>query len=296
MKSVGIITDSHSSISQELAKELGIRVLPMPFYIDGECYYEGVTLTREAFFEKLHGGAEVSTSQPSPADVMTLWDETLKEYEQVLYMPITSGLSGSYMTAAAMANNDKYRGKVFVVDHGRIATPLHRQILDTLELVEEGFRAPQIKEILEAERDKMTIYIGVDTLEYLKKGGRVTPAAAAVGTVLHIKPVLKLEVGKLDSYKKCRGFARAKKLMIDAMREELDTRFREWYDKGEVSLMAASSASKEESDKWVAEIEEAFPGMKVMYDDLSLGICCHTGYGALGIGCSCRPGRPDIIK
>ncbi|MDO4306137.1 MAG: DegV family protein [Eubacteriales bacterium] len=293
MKEIGIVTDSHSSISQEEAKKIGIRVLPMPFYIDGECFYEGVTLSREAFFEKLEGGADVSTSQPSPADVMNIWDEALAEYKQILYMPLSSGLSGSYMTAAAIAEEEKYRDKVFVVDHGRTATPLHRSILDSLELIEEGYGAAQIKEIIEDARDKMSIYIGVDTLEYLKKGGRVTPAAAAIGSVLHIKPVLQLDVGKLDSYKKCRGFAKARKIMIEALREDLDTRFKEWYDRGEICLMAASAASAEETEQWVHEIEEAFPGHKVMCDYLSLGVCCHTGAGALGIGCSCRPGRPD---
>lgn len=292
MKKIGIVTDSHSGISQELAEQMGIRVLPMPFFINGECYYEGVTLTREAFFEQLHGGAEVSTSQPSPADVIKIWDEALAEWEQVLYMPLSSGLSGSYMTASAMAADDPYEGKIFVVDHGRTATPLHRSVLDALELIEEGYSARQIREILEEQRDKMSIYIGVDTLEYLKKGGRITPAAAAVGSVLHIKPVLKLDVGKLDSYKKCRGFAKARRIMIDALREDLDTRFREWNDRNEVTIMAASSASPEETERWVQEIQEAFPGHEVMCDYLSLGICCHTGAGALGIGCSCRPKRP----
>lgn len=293
MKGIGIVTDSHSSITQEKAKELGVRVLPMPLSIDGECFYEGVTLEREEFLERLEGGAEVSTSQPSPVDVMNIWDEALLEYEQILYMPLSSGLSGSYMTAVALAEEDKYKDKVFVVDHGRTGTPLHRSILDSLELIEEGYSAAQIRDIMEDARDKMSIYIGVDTLEYLKKGGRVTPAAAAIGSVLHIKPVLQLDVGKLDSYKKCRGFSKAKKIMIEALRNDLDTRFKEWYDKDEIFLMAASTASPEETEKWVHEIEEAFPGHKVMCDYLSMGVCCHTGAGALGIGCSCRPKRPE---
>ena len=293
MKSIGIVTDSHSSITQEEGKRIGVRVLPMPFYIDGACYYEGVNLSREEFMAKLEGGADVSTSQPSPADVMNLWDEALKDYKQILYMPLSSGLSGSCMIAAAMAEEDKYKDKVFVVDHGRTGTPLHRSILDALELIGEGYEAFQIKEIIEDCRDKMSIYIGVDTLEYLKKGGRVTPAAAAIGSVLHIKPVLQLDVGKLDSYKKCRGFAKAKKLMIEAVRNDLDTRFKEWYEKDEVCLMAASTASPDETEKWVREIEEAFPRHPVMCDYLSLGVCCHTGAGALGIGCSVRPCRPE---
>lgn len=191
MKKLGIVTDSHSGISQETADQLQIRVLPMPFYIEGECYYEGVTLTREAFFEKLHGGAEVSTSQPSPVDVMKIWDEALAEYEQILYMPLSSGLSGSYMTAAAMA-------------------------------------------------------------------------AAAVGSVLHIKPVLKLDVGKLDSYKKCRGFAKARRIMIDALKEDLDTRFKEWYDRNEVCIMAASSATPEQ-EHWESDVPVVLNARKGLY-------------------------------
>ena len=291
MNKIGIVTDSHSSITQKTAEKLGIRVLPMPFYIDGECFYEDVTLSREEFFEKLHSGADVSTSQPSPVDVMKIWDEALKEYEQILYMPLSSGLSGSCMTAAAMAADGKYENKVFVVDHGRISTPLHRTILDAMELIEEGYRAQQIRDVIESSRDQMSIYIGVDTLEYLKKGGRITPAAAAVGSVLHIKPILQLNVGKLDSYKKCRDFVKAKHIMLEALKTDLETRFKEWYDKGEVYLMAASSASEEETEKWLHEIEEAFPGHEVLCDNLSLGVCCHTGAGALGIGCSCRPKR-----
>lgn len=289
MKPVGIITDSHSSISQEEAKKLGIKVLPMPFYIDDECYYEGVNLTREEFFKKLESGSKITTSQPAPADVCELWDEALKEYDKVLYMPLSSGLSGSCETAMALAQDEQYEGRVFVVDHGQIATPLHQMILDTLVLIEKGYSAEKMKEILEAARDRMMIYIGVETLEYLKRGGRVTPAAAAIGSVLNIKPVLKLETGKLDSFKKCRGFGKVKKTMIDAMRQELETRFADAVADGQIHLLAATSANEEETAAWVAEIEEAFPGMKVFCDPLSLGVSCHTGTGALGIGCSVVP-------
>lgn len=291
MKTVGIVTDSHSGIMQEEAHKLGIMVLPMPFYIDGECYYENITLSREEFFKKLDSGADISTSQPSPAEVMQLWDKALEEYEQVLYMPISSGLSGSCTTAAALALEEPYEGRVLVVDHGRVATPLHRSILDCLELIEEGYSAEEIKKIMENSRDQLTIYIGVDTLEHLKKGGRITPAAALLGTVLNIKPVLKLDVGVLDSFKKCRGLAKAKKVMIEAVEHDMETRFKEAKERGEVYLLAASSASEEETREWVGEIKEAFPGMEVMWDHLSLGVSCHTGYGALGIGCSCRPER-----
>lgn len=291
MKAIGIITDSHSSITQKEAKRLGILVLPMPFTIEGESYYEGVSLTRQEFLERLHSGAIVSTSQPAPTEVMALWDRALEEYEKVLYIPISSGLSGSYETAMIMAQEEPYAGRVLVVDSGRVSTLLHRMVLDALELVEEGYCAEDIREILEQSRDKMVIYIGVQTLENLKRGGRITPAAAALGTVLNIKPVLQFDVGTLDVYKKCRGFAKTKKTMLEAMKQDLTTRFREWYDKGEIYLLAASSAPVEETKEWLREIQEAFPELAVMCDALSMGVSCHIGYGGLGIGCSCRPKR-----
>ena len=186
MKPVGIITDSCSGISQKEASERGIFVLPMPFYIEGHCLYEGVDLDRDEFLEKLKEGADVSTSQPSPAEVTALWDRVLSEYEKVLYMPISSGLSGSCETAYALTRNEKYEGRVLVVDHGQVATPLHRMVLDALELVEKGYTAEEIRELLERASDQMMIYIGVQTLEYLKKGGRITPAAAALGAVFNL--------------------------------------------------------------------------------------------------------------
>lgn len=289
MKRTGIITDSHSSIGREEAERLGIRVLAMPFYIDGTCYYEGVTLSRETFFEKQRAGAEISTSQPSPAEVMALWDEALMEYETILYMPISSGLSGSFATAAALAQDEKYEGRVFVVDHGQVATPLHRMVLDALELVEKGYPASEIKEILEKAREQMLIYIGVQTLEYLKRGGRITPAAAALGAVFNIRPVLRLETGKLDAYKKCHGFLKARKTMIETMQQELKTRFQRAAEAGMLYLLAASSASAEETENWRREIETAFPGLPLMLDELSLGVSCHIGEGGLGIGLSVKP-------
>ncbi len=178
-----------------------------------------------------------------------------------------------------------------MVDNGRVSTPLHRSVLDALELIDEGYSPQEIKEILEEARDKMVIYVGVETLVHLKNGGRISPAAATLGTVLNIKPVLKFDVGTLDTFKKCRGFANARKVMIEAMRHDLETTFREWYEKGEVYLLAASSSAKEVTKEWIAEIADAFPGMEVMCDDLSLGVSCHIGQSGLGIGCSCRPRR-----
>lgn len=291
MKDICVITDSHSGIGAEEAEKLGVWVLPMPFYINDECYYENVNLTRDKFFEYLKGGAKVSTSQPSPISVMECWDKALLEYKNIIYMPLSSGLSGSCMSAMAMAEDEPYKGRVFVVDNGRASTLLHRAVLDALELIDEGYSAPEIKKILEAAKDKMVIYVGVQTLEFLKKGGRITPATALLGSVLNIKPVLKFDIGTLDTFQKCRGFAKARKTMIDAVRHNMETDFKEWYDRNEIYLVAASSGSAELTEDWVNQIKEEFPGMDVMCDDLTMGLSCHIGYDGLGIGCSCRPKR-----
>lgn len=291
MKSIGIVTDSHSGITKEEAEKLGIMVLPMPFYVDEKCYYEDVTLSREEFFEKLRAKAQVSTSQPTPQDVMDIWDKALEQYEEIVYIPISSGLSGSCSTAMAMAQEEPYANRVFVVDNGRVATPMHRSVLDALELVQEGYSARDIKKMLEDARERMVIYVAVEDLEYLKRGGRISKATAAIGGLLNIKPVLRFDVGILEAYQKCRGFGKAKKAMIEAMKADFETKFAEEYKNGEVYLVAASSATEEETAKWVQEIKEAFPGMEVMCDKLSMGVSCHIGPGGLGIGCSCRPKR-----
>lgn len=292
MKAIGVLTDSHSSITQSEAVRRGIGVLPMPFYIEEECFYEDVSLSRDEFYERLRSGANVTTSQPSPAEVMRFWDDALTKFEKVLYIPISSGLSGSCATAEMLAQEEPYAGRVFVVDNGRVSALLHRSVLDALEMVEEGYDAAEIKASLEEARARMVIYVGVETLENLKRGGRISAATASLGTLLNIKPVLKFDVGTLDTFKKCRGFAKARQTMIEAMRHDFDTVFKEEYDRGEVYLMAASSADADTTASWVREIQDAFPGMDVMCDQLSLGVSCHIGAGGLGIGCSCRPKRP----
>jgi len=291
MKLIGIATDSHCGISPDDARKLGIMVLPMPFYFGEECFYEEVSIKREEFFQRLNAGETVSTSQPSPEAVMNLWREGLKEYENIVYIPMSSGLSGSCHTAMMLSEEEEFAGKVFVVDNGRIATPLHRSILDAMELVEEGCTAAEIKEILEADKENMTIYIAVETLEFLKKGGRITATTAALGTLLNIKPVLRLGVGVLDTFKKCRGMRKAKNEMLETMKQEMETTYKEAIERGEFYLMAASSADEETTKEWVEEIKAYFPGFEVMCDYLSMGISCHTGDGALGIGCSCKPKR-----
>ena len=292
MKPIGVLADSHSSVAQSEAAQLGIRVLPAPFYIEEECFYEDVTLSREELYRKLDEGVNVNTSQSSPADVMRFWDEALEEFETVLYFPISSGLSGSCATHMMLAQEEPYAGRVFVVDNGRVGTPQYRAILDALEMIEEGYTAAEIKGALEKARSRMVIYLGVETLERLKKGGRISAATASIGTLLHIKPVLKLGVETLDAYKKCRGFARARRTMIEAMKHDLETTFKEELAQGELYLLAATSADEEKTASWIAEIQAAFPGMDVFCTPLSMGVCCHTGTGALGIGCSCRPERP----
>ncbi len=291
MKKTGVITDSYGGITRQEAEKAGVSILPMPFYFGEKACYEGVTITRDEFFDRLKNGESVSTTQPSPVDVMNIWREGLKKYDEIIYLPLSSGLSGSCNTAKMLAQEEEFEGKVFVTDVGRISTPMHRSILDALELIEEGYTAEEIRQILENSKEKMAIFIAVETLEYLKKGGRITPAAAAIGSLLNIKPILTLNVGVLGAYKKSRGMKKARKEMIDAMKQELETTFKEYYDKGEVYLMAASSADEETTQGWVAEIQEAFPEMEILCDDFSLGIACHTGEGALGIGCSCRPDR-----
>lgn len=291
MKKIGIATDSHSGVTPAMAKDMGIRVLPMPFYVEEECYYEEVSITRAEFFEQLNADKKVSTSQPSPDAVMEFWREALKEYEELVYIPMSSGLSGSCGTAMMLAQDDEFEGKVFVVDNGRVSTPLVRSIMDAQEMVEEGLNAAQIKEVLEAEKDKMSIYIAVETLEFLQKGGRISATTAALGTMLNIKPILKLGVGLLETYKKSRGMKKAKKEMLDAIQNDLDNTFREYHDKGEAYLLVATSADEETTNAWIEEVKAAFPGMDVLAGNLSLGICCHTGEGALGVGISCRPRR-----
>ena len=291
MKSIGVMTDSHSGILPEAAEKLGVKVLPMPFYFEEECFYEEVSITRDEFFARMNSGQKVSTSQPSPEAVMEFWREGLKEYEELVYIPMSSGLSGSYNTAKMLSMEDEFQNKVFVVDSGRIATPLHRMVLDALELVKEGYHAEEILKILESSRGKMAIFIAVETLEYLKKGGRITPATAALGSMLNVKPILKLDVGVLETYRKCRGMKKARREMLEAMKRDMEVTYKEYYENGEIFLLAASSADGTTTEEWINEIKTFFPSMEDMCDNLTLGISCHTGEGALGIGCSVKPRR-----
>ncbi|RHV85709.1 DegV family protein [Clostridium sp. OF09-36] len=289
MGTTGIVTDSHSGISQEEAQKLGIFVLPMPFYMNETCYYEGVNITRAEFLERLGRLENISTSQPSPEAVMELWDRALETYQDILYIPISSGLSGSCQTAMMLAREEKYEGKVYVVDNGSVSTPLHQSILDALELLETGCSAAEVKTRMEAVKTRAGIYIAVDDLKYLKHGGRISAGVALVGGLLNVKPVLHFDIGILELYKNCRGLKRAKQTMIEEVKKVIEQSYQRKYEEGRLHIVAATSSGKEETDAWVNEIEAAFPGHKILCDDLSFGVTCHIGPGGLGIGYSCKP-------
>lgn len=284
MRKVAIITDSNSGITRELGEELGIFVLPMPFTIEGKEYFEGITLSQEEFYERLTRDEEISTSQPSPESVLKLWEDVLQDYEEVVHIPMSSGLSGSCETAIALA--DEFDGRVQVVNNQRISITQRRSVMDALALAQEGKNAAQIREQLEEEKLEASIYITLTTLKYLKKGGRITPAAAAIGTMLRLKPVLQIQGEKLDAFSKARTMNQAKAAMMDAIRSDIETRFGGMGAR-QVFLDIAHSNNYEEAKRFKAEMEEAFPGYRVGYvDPLSLSVSCHIGDGALAIACT----------
>ena len=279
-----IATDSNSGITQEQAAKLGIYVLPMPFMINGEIFHEGVDLTHEEFFKRMEAGDDITTSQPSPGEVTDFWDKLLKEYDEILYIPMSSGLSGSCQTAIMLA--DDYEGKVQVVNNQRISVTQEQSAFDAKNLADKGYDAAKIREILERDKFESSIYITLNTLKYLKKGGRITPAAAAIGTVLNLKPVLQIQGEKLDAYAKVRGKKQAKRAMLKAMKNDWETRFKEYVSDGEMCLQAAYTGNLEEAEEFKREIQEVFPGMEIHMDPLSLSVACHIGYGALAVACS----------
>lgn len=284
MGKIAIVTDSNSGITQDQAKKMGVHVIPMPFYINETLYLEGVTLTQEEFYERLKNDEPISTSQPSPAEVCGLWDMILKENDEIVHIPMSSGLSNSCETAMGLARD--YDGKVQVVDNQRISVTQYQSVADALALREAGKSAAEIKEVLEAEKLESSIYITLETLKYLKKGGRITPAAAAIGTVLNLKPVLQIQGEKLDAYAKVRGKKQAKRVMLKAAQEDMQERFAEYEKEGLMCIESAYTGNPEEAEEFKKEIEAAFPGHEVRMAPLSLSIACHIGYGALAIGCT----------
>lgn len=285
MTNVKIVTDSNSGITQAEAEKLGISVLPMPFLIDGEEYFEDVNLTQDAFYEHLKNDAKVSTSQPSTLSVTELWDKLLEDGSEIVHIPMSSALSESCHTAERLAED--YGGRVKVVDNQRISITQRQSVLDAITLKNQGFNAEEIRlKLLETKADS-SIYISLDTLKYLKKGGRLTPAAAIVGTILRIKPVLQIQGGKLDAFKKVSTLKQAKKAIISALADDFKTRFADLVKNGEMALMVAHTANEEEAQIFKHELEETFPTIPVIFvDPLSLSVSCHIGPGSLAAACA----------
>ena len=281
---VAIITDSNSGITQRQAEEMGIFVIPMPFMIDSEEYFEGINLTIEDFFQKLKSDCTISTSQPTPDYVMSLWDKLLKEgYDEIVHIPMSSGLSSSCQTATVLA--DEYDDKVQVVNNQRISVTQRQSVLDAINLVKAGKSALEIKEILEREKLESSIYIMLDTLTYLKRGGRITPAAATLGNLLKLKPVLQIQGKQLDAFAKARTIKQAKSIMVDAMKKDICERFQDNKDEM-ISLAVAHTDNLEAAMEFKDELKEEFPGMNIFVDDLSLSVSCHIGPGSLAIACA----------
>ncbi len=281
MSKVAIVTDSNSGITQSEAKERGLFVLPMPFTIDGKEYFEDIDLSQEEFYQKLNDDADIFTSQPSPESVMGLWDEVLKEYDEIVHIPMSSGLSGSCQTAMMLA--DDYDGKVQVVNNQRISVTQLQSCVDAQLLAAKGKSAAEIKQILEDDKFNSSIYIMLDTLYYLKKGGRITPAAAALGTLLRLKPVLQIQGEKLDAFAKARTSAQGKSIMINAIKNDIENRFG-GLDKMNVTLMLAYTENREAVEELKKEVEAAIPGCKIEFVyPLSLSVACHIGPGAIAI-------------
>ena len=283
MSNIAIVTDSNSGITQAEAKELGIVVLPMPFNIDDETFFEDINLTQEEFYGKLTEGAKIFTSQPSPESVMNLWDELLEEYEQVVHIPMSSGLSSSCQTALMLAED--YQGKVYVVNNQRISVTQRQSALDAKTLAEQGKSGAEIKEFLEDTKFDSSIYITLDTLKYLKKGGRITPAAAALGTLLKLKPVLQIQGEKLDAFSKARTMKQAKSTMINAIKDDIEKRF--GGDVSNMHIQIAYTDNLDAAKDFKEEVLKEFPEAgDIHMDPLSLSVSCHIGPGALALACT----------
>lgn len=281
-KKIAVVTDSNSGITQKQAQEMGLYVLPMPFMINNETYFEDITLSQAEFYERLASGADVVTSQPSPDSVMKLWDELLQTYDEIVHIPMSSGLSGSCQSALMLAAD--YEGRVQVVNNQRISVTQRQSALDAMELAVKGMDAAQIKQFLEDDKFNSSIYIMLDTLYYLKKGGRITPAAAALGTILRLKPVLQIQGDKLDAFAKARTVSQGKSIMINAVRNDMEKRFG-GVDKDNIWLQIAYTYDLDAAKQLRDEVAAQFPGFAIHMDPLSLSIACHIGPGSLAVAC-----------
>ena len=283
MSKIAIVTDSNSGITQAEGARRGIHVLPMPFMIDEVTYYEDIDLTQEQFYEKLKSGANIATSQPSPDSVTSLWDKLLQEYDEIVHIPMSSGLSGSCQSAMAFAAD--YDGRVQVVNNQRISVTQRQSALDALQLAAAGKNAAEIKEFLENDKFNSSIYIMLDTLYYLKKGGRITPAAAAIGTMLRLKPVLTIQGEKLDAFAKARTTSQGKSMMINAIKKDINERFGGMTEDKHIWLQIAYTHDRAAAEQFRTEVETEFPGYDIHIDPLSLSVACHIGPGALALAC-----------
>ncbi len=284
MEKIAITTDTNSGLLVNVPYAEGLFVLPMPFIIDGENYLECVDLTREKFYEKLLSGAKVSTSQPSSTDVCEFWDAILQDYDQIVHIPTSSKLSNSCETAQALAKN--YDGKVLVVDNLRISIALRHSVCDALLLRERGCSAQEIKEKLESMKDDHVVYLSIQTMEYLKRGGRISPAAAMiVGGILKLQPVLKLHSQKMEKLTLCKTQAKAKDAIFSAIKRDLAGKFKEFYENGEVVLSIGHTEDERQIQSFLDEVKTVFPTLPIVYcDSVSLSIACHTGPGTVGLG------------
>ena len=287
---IAISTDGNSGLTRKEASELGITIIPTPIIINGEIYLEDISLTQDIFYEKLTGNSQISTSQPSPESLKEHWDKLLEEYDEVIYIPISSGLAAAYDTAYQLTQTEeKYKGKVFAVDNHRVSITQKQSLFDALKMAKEGKTAKEIADWLTDTGLKSSIYIMVDTLTYLRKGGRLNPAVAFVGNLLKIKPVLQCHGEKFDQFTKARKISDAKAAMITAIRKDLETKFKSEYEAGKMVLQVAHTQNLDAAMKFKAEIEEAFPNVEFTYvDSLSLSVSCHIGPGALAVACTIK--------
>lgn len=285
MPRTAIMADSNCGIMPTEEADYGIHILPMPIIIDGKTYFEGIDITMEGFYQKQTSGSVITTSQPSPGDVTDMWDRLLKTYDEIVFIPMSSGLSNTCQTALLLADDEPYKDRVFVVDNHRISVTQALAVLDAKTLADEGKTAREIKDILEKEAMDATIYIAVDTLEYLKKGGRITSAAAALGTILKIKPVLTIQGGKLDSFAKARGMRSAFRVMLDALASDISSRLSHLREQRQLKIGLANTMMEEEKlEQFKNELQSAFPDLELVYFPLTMSIGTHVGPGGLGIG------------
>lgn len=286
MKKIAITTDTNSGMLPNEHNELGIFVLPMPFVIDGADFLESVTLSRTDFYEKLVSNADIKTAQPSPMDVADFWNEILKEYDEIVHIPTSSLLSNAFSTAKALSESEEFKGKIYMVDNHRISIALKSSAFDAAALRDQGKSAAEIVEIIESSSKDYCIYFSLDTMKYLKKGGRISPAAAMIGSILKLRPILTLQGDAIEKYQIAKSINQAKELMKKAIKNDLATKFKEYYEKGEMRLAVIYGENPEESESYVADVKAAFPDLEVIYfDPLSLSVACHTGPKVYALSC-----------